>query len=544
MSKIKRLTLFKLTNYARKKFGFNDVLGIHYQIKSKLSKRLIYTINSENLYAFPPMEIITGSLLNKRSEEESQLIYEHETLKSFRYYEKNKLERNESFRWNAFYPLYHLYFSKYESKYREIIVNYIFGWCVEFVVKKHRNQFCWYDMADSFRLMLISDVLSNENYKNHINENCRKILEYSAKLHFEVLTNSGNVSKGNHRIFQLISVFKYSKFIGNLDISEECEKDLYLFYYKQFDESGIHLEHSPEYHIWATILYKNISISLQNSERYASLLSKSFEFSKYLFCSNYELSLIGDSGHDKNREYREIIKPETRPKCQTSKINKHYIVDLHDEKGFYFISMLTSNSLVHKHDDSSTFEFTLAGNKLVTDSGKYSYTRDEISKTIREKDAHNVAYKVHQSSINSVSYKLIHFSNENSTRIYCIKGDGDYSDHKRFFILLDSTGIIVIDMFIEDGDIKSVLNFDAASEWMEFYQPILGIKSISKEKAIHSKFYGKVEESIRVCQNVESISCYAISSHRINRFIIANNEICFSYRNKEFKFDLKGILDV
>ncbi|MEZ9269506.1 heparinase II/III family protein, partial [Vibrio splendidus] len=398
---------------------------------------------------------------------------------------------------------------------------------------------CWYDMADSFRLMLIIDILSNKDYLEYISVHKRKILDFSARIHHQVLMKNGYASKGNHRIFQLLSLLRYSKFIENKEDESKFKNEILKFYHLQFDKDGVHLEHSPEYHVWATLLFKEIFSNFDDLNNNSDLISKAMDFSKYLFCSNYKLALIGDSGLDNNTEYCNLIQPMFREKGSFSLENTHYIINGNDCLGQYFICILSANSRVHKHSDSGSFEFTTNKKKVITDSGKYSYTKSSKSKEIRSIKSHNVAYKVGYEVTNDLTYSIFEKTIQNEAVLYCIKGSGDYSDHTRFFIILEQSSLVVIDIFDKGDNYRSIVNFDPGLDWKKYYQPLLGIKSWEEEVGIHSQYYGEANENNRIVQTISNISCYAISSIPIERFSYTNNEIFIYYRKNEYTFKLK-----
>ncbi|MEZ9269470.1 hypothetical protein AB9R79_23345, partial [Vibrio splendidus] len=146
MFNIHHITLFKGFNYLRRKLGIYDVLNLHYLMYSVLNNPNKYKSSKCKNYSFPPMEIITKSNIYNRNKEVAQVKLEFNSSNGFDFNKKNKLERNESYRWNAFYPLYSIYYGSNEPENRQLIVDYIFNWCCKYILDKEKNPFCWYDM--------------------------------------------------------------------------------------------------------------------------------------------------------------------------------------------------------------------------------------------------------------------------------------------------------------------------------------------------------------------------------------------------------------
>jgi hypothetical protein len=536
---VRKVTIPKLYIWARRKGWFRDLLNIDF-ILMQFFQIGEYKKSNKGQLLMPPIEIMIDSDAVKRCDERCELISLFNT-ECFEIFIKKKClgERNSAFRWNAFYPLYDLYLCDSEEIYRDSISQYLTTWLSLYLLDKQSNQFCWYDMADSFRLMLIIDILANKDYDSILTNKQRKILIFGAKKHYKLVSKHHFAAIGNHRIFQLVASIKYNEFIGS-----ELGKITYIsllthFREKQFGCDYVHLEHSPEYHIWAAILFskifgKYIPISTEELKVQQSVI-----FSRYLFCSNGHIPLIGDSGLEHAKRYAELVKLDERNNEFFYVKDSGYIIDGNDEKGYYFICSYKANSKIHKHFDSGSYELTLNGKKIITDSGKYSYTPSQLSSSIREASAHNVFIMNNILVHNVLSYEVEKIIQKSNIKVVCLTGSHKYKQHSRIFFIIDN-GLIILDICGDDtADCKSIINFDHGVIPEQCFNPLIGIVNVEITSSIISRYYLDTESIYRLTLTVESISAYSLSATEILNFKYQRQEVTFMHNNIDYNFDLR-----
>lgn len=541
---MRKLTIPKLFIWLRRKGVFRDFFNLDFLISS-FREETCLTMTKKGAMLMPPVEVMIGSNEKQRQEEYAELI----TLSqngSVQYFihKKCRGERNQVFRWNSFYPLFDLYLRDKESQYSKFICTYLTIWVSEFIVSKKRNEFCWYDMADSFRLLLLIDVLSNKDYQNIMSKNQKDILSFGVKRHYRMVSSRHFASLGNHRIFQLIASIKYNEYIKNKKNREYFTDELLKFRGQQFGADNIHLEHSPEYHIWASILFSKMFNEYVAIYTQKQQIKESLDFSRFLFCCNGLIPLIGDSGHEHSRVYADLVAVNERANEFFLLKESGYIVKGNDTKGFYFISSYKTHSGIHRHNDSGSYELSLGGVKVVSDSGKYSYTPCEESLSVRKSESHNVFLIEDLHLHDQISYQVDMILEDGDCKVVCLTGNLEYECHTRVFLIFDCALIVVDFCSSSKSKLSSYINFSPNTSSSGYFTPLLGVKDTSSENSHVSDKYLKLKDNTRLKLIVDSISAYSISSSKVKSFELNDKEVSFMYKNNNYKFNLRECRNV
>jgi len=141
---------------------------------------------------------------------------------------------------------------------------------------------------------------------------------------------------------------------------------------KQFNVEGFHLEHSTHYHIFCTMIIKDIYPFIENI-KLKRLILKATAIIKYFILPNNQLINFGDSDL---LDYKYLEKKKIYNYKNPSNFIKPFF-----KAGYFFAKnngsylALTSafHSRVHKQCDDQSFIYFDNNELILTDSGKYGY---------------------------------------------------------------------------------------------------------------------------------------------------------------------------
>lgn len=538
--------LSKIFVVLRRKGFFNCLPNFNYIYFNFILSRSFKFSQVKPCFILRPMEMLTKSNGDKIKAEALSLLELYGNRKLNEHFDGlNSLERNNSFRWNAFYPLYFIYFT---PSYRDndVIVTYVLHWINLYIIKMNKNDFCWYDMADSFRLMFLIMLMGDNELEVLLSPIERRKIIYAIHAHSKCIKNTNLRAKGNHRIFQLYSEVVFDKFTNKRNSNAKTE--LLEFYAEQFSDSGVHLEHSPEYHIWAVILFTEI---FKNFDHSFDNLKLALLNSREFFCTNKKISLIGDSGVEHSSEYWNIVNGKVRDEKYFNHDLSGYLILRNNEYGFYLISLFKENSKIHKHHDSASFELLLKGKKVITDSGKYSYGTDQYSRSFRERKKHNIAYVIGKENF-FCTYESKLIVRTPSLKSIALRSVNLALVHVRIITVVNDMDVIIVDLFYKglneiqgehlDESFSSNLNFTTEYFYTDLFDPLLGVLSVNKSSLDYSENYLEVKQGVALTMMVESLSAYSIGYNKVTNFSFKNGCLNFNLDNNEYKILVSDFL--
>lgn len=448
-NEIMRRKFFKAYFLFRRKissrvFFFIEKIFAHFYSR-KINKANYKLIN----YYFAPVEVQLNQNILVRQEECQFLIEAYNTHKLSNLVRSiKKMERNKVYRWNAFYPLYSLLSENTKKNIfsgvnvKEIVLAYIEIWIDEHMYKCRANPFVWYDMADAFRIIFFHKIMSL--YDTKMTHKLKSKIEYTTHIHEYFLLKDELLQEGNHRIFQHIARMYINILRNDSVLLDKEKKRLVDLFYSQFSDEGFHAEHSPEYHLWANYIFSQL-IKQYNLKSIEKQISKITQNSNLFFSPDGNLPLIGDSGLDNIKSYKTELFNPREPLANV--ISKDYIISTNREIGWYFICLISNNSIIHKHKDSSTFELFILGRKIITDCGKFSYAKSALSKQFRAEESHNISYLKEDLSIFSTqTYNLVKHEKFTNIEIISIQAKSKKKTHTRRFIHNAADHLIIIDI--------------------------------------------------------------------------------------------------
>jgi hypothetical protein len=210
----------------------------------------------------------------------------------------------------------------------------------------------------------------------------------------------GFIATSNHGLFQVLGLKLASLVLedrGEAErVSAYAERKFQDIFDAQFDDQGVHREHSPAYHFFAEKIISSIGRHFV-SERPRLILPKAEKVKTWLRFPDGSMVRVGDSAAGKNRQETQ---PPEGPAVALDDGREFLLGDL-TKSGYAVVrsperegrSMLfvtaAANSLTHKHADDLGFELYEFGRPVIVDSGKYGYFSDKNRRYFKSAAAHN-----------------------------------------------------------------------------------------------------------------------------------------------------------
>lgn len=374
--------------------------------------------------------------------------------------------------WAMFFPIMN-YFDSYLNK--EKILQYFFDvirdWEViygddpdDIVTSRMPKSYAWYDMSVGFRALVLAFFWNRLVFNNiNITENDKNLLEKIVQKHIKHLSNESVFSLNNHGIFQIQGLMALLQLSGIEKYQSEynyCLDKMAELISTQYDQRGIHLEHSPHYHFYALSAFKNIVKSGWYIEKpiIKELVVKAESAKKWLVDPYNRPACIGDSILTVQK-----IEKDTNDCALGIKTNSGWLSDFKEsgyqifrsdwntnpDKATYLFFMGMYHAKSHKHRDCLSFEWFDNGGKIICDSGKYGYVSDKYRNYFLSNRAHNTVEIEGFDILKTSPYgSCINSAREENGKIY-FEGALIYPaiEFKRELILYPGKWLIVKDVF-------------------------------------------------------------------------------------------------
>lgn len=350
-----------------------------------------------------------------------------------------------------------------------------------------KSLFGWYDMSTGIRAMKIAFLMDRALRGDFdLDENMHLILLELSHSHAVKLQEPKFLSHGNHGLFQLhglmalCTTLPFLKSCANaIDYSETAMEKLIQ---SQFSTEGVHLEDSPEYHFFgADTLQKMLRSGWYDSfESIYNLMEKVKHNKIWMVHPDKRDVTVGDS-EGKRREiefplgndfcknpvpyHPDCYHLKTFPETGYAVVRSDWAMPEEDSSMLFF--MASFHSTAHKLPDDLSFELFEFGERILTNSGKYSYSKDSFRDFVRSTRAHNTV------EINNRSFSLRSRDTYGSAldRVEKINGtfylegevahDGLRTKHQRRLIYSPRQWLLVLDRFETD-------NADSFTQWFHF----------------------------------------------------------------------------
>lgn len=249
----------------------------------------------------------------------------------------------------------------------------------------------WTDMATGIRAIRLAFLLGDDFSRYYEMEGQdRDLLTISARKHQEKLLDEKFLAKSNHGIFQIVGLHRLTLVLGGNDRNEVlsyCRRSMMKLFYQQFDEEGVHKEHSPDYHDYALQVFERIGALdvIGDDEKISKVLSRARANVANFCLPDGKFVPFGDSDKGPTPQHLEKYPAEEG------------LTDL-GSSGFQMVrnghSMIaligSNNSLYHKHADDLSFVLFEQGLPRIIDGGKFGYFENAKRDYVLSDMAHSV----------------------------------------------------------------------------------------------------------------------------------------------------------
>lgn len=310
--------------------------------------------------------------------------------------------------WTMFHPIM-AFFDSLDSQEMLSATRYFFSvindWWTSYrndrddvLTTRMPESYAWYDMSVGFRSLALGFFADRiACYGITLSDDQRQLLDGVIGKHIRHLSCERVFSLNNHGIFQmhgLMALLKLYGGVGDPSLIDYAVKRMEELLLSQFDENGIHREHSPHYHFFVLKSFEMVRDTgwYSASSLFESILRQATAAKKWLVHPDKRTVCIGDS----------LYSPQELQAYPDS-ISAYEISDFYDS-GYAIVrsnwgarheeaSMLfftgAYHSKSHKHRDCLSFEWFEGGRRILVDSGKYGYKSDAFRKYALSYRAHN-----------------------------------------------------------------------------------------------------------------------------------------------------------
>lgn len=466
---------------------------------SKISKSITLPRRNQLGYSFDFSNVPTLSLQDcEISYYQESKIIEHETIgfkprsdclpiklrPPINWLEDPFNDRNWMFQLHAWRNL-DPYFNRLKFSDVTIIQEVINDWVG--YEKKHKNKWFWYDMSTGLRALKISFYLQ-QCYKHNI-EHGLSDLDYLLGEHIRHLSNPGELSSGNHGLFQLHGlkslIFILKEFENGL-----LTKDILISYsnnemekliLRQLGRHGVHTEDSPDYHFFAHKKITGITKApwwLDLNQEIIDLLNLGEHAKAWLVYPDSRCVPVGDSSSVIKRSISSCLTDwphESFEDYVGAQIDGYAVIRSNNNvpiKGSSFLFLQGSfyNSS-HKHCDDLSIILQEGGKNILIDPGKYGYNQDRFRKYFISTPAHNTITVdgISTTRLNQYSYgSAIQEPPRCHNGLWSVKAYVDHIvnqySHQRILFYLPGIDMYVVDII----DNKSHTSNREVSLWWHF----------------------------------------------------------------------------
>ena len=288
----------------------------------------------------------------------------------------------------------------HEEPHLKVSLNLALDWIDTFIFNREKKGFIWYDMAVGQRSTKIA-FLTRKALADGANEEILIPLLIAADIHMIELMQEDRIAMhSNHGLFQMAGLLALSASLPFLRHAEKgleiAGRNISIMLNNHFADDGLHLEHSPEYHIFMTNYVSQICEIgwLNKHDEFKVLAQKAVDATTWLIQPDGNILPHGDSKNIPASQRLRYSVP-TLSQSGVMKFEQGGLgVSYHlDEKGkpMEMLSLSAQfHSRQHKHADDLSFHYCAKGRQLLVDSGTYSYQYDSLKRMYVESTrAHN-----------------------------------------------------------------------------------------------------------------------------------------------------------
>jgi len=256
-------------------------------------------------------------------------------------------------------------------------------WIMRFVIDGESDEFAWYDMAVGQRGTKLAYLLRRLIELNAPEEQIFRFI-IAADIHIcELIQEDRIATHSNHGLFQMAGLIALVKSLTWIRKSSEsfsfAESILEKMFSQHFAEDGLHLEHSPDYHLYMINHLKSFSKSnWLESESLNNMISKVEEAAHWMGNPEKNTIAIGDTANNTKVTRRWGEGNDTIPiGLKTFEKGGLVIENVETESSMsQLVFSAQFHSRQHKHADDLNILYHLEGKPLLVDSGTYTYQYD------------------------------------------------------------------------------------------------------------------------------------------------------------------------
>lgn len=302
-----------------------------------------------------------------------------------------------------------------DKKYARAALEIVADW--EEYHQTREAKYSWYNMAVGMRsakLAYLHDLVARK-YSDLLSPELEQMFQRMSQQHVaKVVDGTIALRMTNHGLFQIHGVValcrEFSELLACNPADEFVRTNLARIIDAQFDNEGVHLEHSPGYHRFVIDKLQ----ALRNTGWYSdfpeieSIVEKAVDNMFWMLDPSNRLWAIGDTIPSVYPSAKALPLPSERcPEDASSGLQvasdncvliRHFAsgyvsirspasVPVENASGLFYQGGFHSN--VHKHLDDQTFELFENGNRIVVDSGYFNYQRHPMRRYMQSTRAHN-----------------------------------------------------------------------------------------------------------------------------------------------------------
>lgn len=271
------------------------------------------------------------------------------------------------------------------GEYLNLAVTIADDWIKKFVVSAQKDDFAWYDMAVGQRATKLSYMLRRLIEIDAPSEQIFRFI-IASELHFSELMEEERIAiHSNHGLFQMAGLLSLchnlpwmERSTGGIEFSEEIFQKMLN---EHFAEDGLHLEHSPDYHLYMVNHLESLRDSgwlSQNIGSTSELVDSVVKAANWMATPNNNVIAIGDTANNvamtkRWAEYKGKIEIGHRffPNGGLF-INNSITQKSHNQLVF----SAQFHSRQHKHADDLNILYNYNNQPLLVDPGTFTYQYD------------------------------------------------------------------------------------------------------------------------------------------------------------------------
>ena len=314
--------------------------------------------------------------------------------------------------WTMFHPIMNAFDAAPD---RQMMLDFFFevvgdwwrnysGDADDIVTTRTPESYAWYDMSVGFRSLILAYFFNRIDLHGcTMSGDQRLLLRETALKHVRHLRCPAVFYPNNHGIFQMHGLRALAETQVYSEADEDkryAERNMSALVKLQFDNQGVHREHSPHYHFYASRVFRAVVASgwYGTETDLAATIRRARNVEPWLVDPDGRCVAVGDS--IPTRQAGIVIPGEKSGEGRSEGL----ITSSFDGSGYsvarspwnqpaedstYLFLTGGYHSRTHKHRDCLSFEWYHAGHKRVADSGKYGYWANEYRRYVLSSRAHN-----------------------------------------------------------------------------------------------------------------------------------------------------------